>query len=128
MSNKLLIGIAIFLVAGLLVVRFTFKHGFVQFQAEIQDLERVSLIDCRQAYEDRMKLIANKKLVEQFNRVYEESKSIIQIDTTYSFLYLSDYVKYNKCLTSYFDCALNKASLDLQNDSVMANVHMYDVS
>ena len=66
--------------------------------------------------------------MQKANQYFEESKSIIEKDTTYSFLYLSESVKYRIGQLDYLDCLNEKCIVEKQNETtVKLNIcdHLY---
>lgn len=61
-------------------------------------------------------------MAQLFNQYFEESKSIIEKDTTFSFLYLSESVKYKIGRLDYFDCLHQKCIVEKQNETAQKQI------
>lgn len=118
MKIKILISIAILLVALVVVVRYLFREKLEVFKKEIINYESTQLDNLRKEKESRIAAlsIGDKKIMQLFTEQFDESKSINEGDTTFSFLYLSDDVKYKISSLKYIDCLYNKCIIDKQNE------------
>ncbi len=116
MKNKILIGIVAFLALLLVSVRFMFKNKFEEFKVSVQQYENEQLANFQQEKEKKIAQLSNESLAQLFNQYFEESKSIIEKDTTFSFLYLSESVKYKMGRLDYFDCLHQKCIVEKQNE------------
>lgn len=122
MRNKLLLGIAVLLVLLVLSVRYIFKNQFAEFDISIRKYESEQLADFQQEKEKIVAQISNDGLEQLFNEYFEESKSIIEKDTTFSFLYLSESVKYKMGRLDYFDCLHQKCIVEKQNETAQKQI------
>ncbi len=119
MKNKILITIAVLLIALVFCVRHFFKEKFEVFKTEIANYESSQLENFRKEKENRITALSNgdKKILQLFTEQFDESKSITESDTTFSFLYLSGDVKYKTASFKYIDCLNNKCVIDEQNET-----------
>jgi hypothetical protein len=122
MKNKILIGIVAFLALLLVSVRFMFKNKFEEFKVSVQQYENEQLANFQQEKEKKIAQLSNESLAQLFNQYFEESKSIIEKDTTFSFLYLSESVKYKMGRLDYFDCLHQKCIVEKQNETVQKQI------
>jgi len=122
MRNKILLGIAILLVLLVLSVRYIFKNQFAEFEVSIRKYESEQLEDFKREKEIKIAQLSNEGLEKLFNEYFEESKSIIEKDTTFSFLYLSESVKYKKGRLDYFDCLHQKCIVEKQNETTKKQI------
>ena len=92
MKNRILIGVALILIAVVIVVRYEFKQKFEVFKTEIANYESNQLDNFRKEKEKRIATLSSgdKKIFQFFTEQFDESKSISERDTTFSFLYLSE--------------------------------------
>jgi hypothetical protein len=116
MRNKILLGIAVLLVLLVLSVRYIFKNQFAEFEVSIRKYESEQLADFQQEKEKIIAQISNEGLEQFFNQYIDESKSFIEMDTTLSFLYLSESIKYKMGRLDYFDCLHQKCIVEKQNE------------
>ena len=68
----------------------------------------------------KMAQLLNDSLVVFVNQHYEEAKSVIEKDTTFSFLYLSGTVKYKMGRLDYYDCLREKCILEKKSKMAFA--------
>jgi len=122
MRNKILLGIAILLVLLVLSVGYIFKNQFAEFEVSIRKYESEQLEDFKREKEIKIAQLSNEGLEKFFNEYFEESKSIIEKDTTFSFLYLSESVKYKKGRLDYFDCLHQKCIVEKQNETTKKQI------
>jgi hypothetical protein len=122
MRNKILLGIAILLVLLVLSVRYIFKNQFAEFEVSIRKYESEQLEDFKREKEIKIAQLSNEGLENFFNEYFEESKSIIEKDTTFSFLYLSESVKYKMGRLDYFDCLHQKCIVEKQNETTKKQI------
>jgi hypothetical protein len=120
MKNKILIGIALFLVLFLILVRYKFKEKFEVFKVSISQCEAKKLIDFRKEKEFKIAELTNgdKAIFQRFSNQFNESEAIIEHDTTFSFLYLSDVLKYKAASVEYIECLYHKCLIDEKNESI----------
>ncbi len=93
MKNKVLIGIVALLALLLLSVRFMFNSKFEEFKVSVQQYENEQLANFQQEKNKKISQLSNERMAQLFNQYFNESKSIIEKDSTFSFLYLSESVK-----------------------------------
>jgi hypothetical protein len=119
MKNKILIGIAVFLILLIIVVRYQFNQKFELFKTSISQYETAQLDIFRKEKEKRVASISNSdtKLLNYFTNQFDEGKAIIEQDTSFSFLYLSDKVHYKTASINYINCLNSKCIIDIQNES-----------
>lgn len=119
MKNKILIAIAALLIALVVGVRYFFKQKFQVFKIEIAKYESSQLENFRKEKENRIASLSNgdKIILQHFTAQFDESKAITEQDTSFSFLYLSDEVKYKTASMKYIDCLNNKCIIDKQNEA-----------
>ena len=122
MRNKILIGIAIFLVLLVVSVRYIFKNQIAEFEVSIRKYESEQFEDFKREKEIKIAQLSNEGLEQFFNEYFEESKSIIEKDTTFSFLYLSESVKYKKGRLDYFNCLHQKCIVEKQNETTKKQI------
>jgi hypothetical protein len=122
MRNKILLGIAILLVLLVLSVRYIFKNQFAEFEVSIRKYESEQLEDFKREKEIKIAQLSNEGLEKIFNEYFEESKSIIEKDTTFSFLYLSESVKYKMGRLDYFDCLHQKCIVEKENETTKKQI------
>ena len=122
MRNKILLGIAVLLVLLVLSVRYIFKNQFAEFEVSIRKYESEQLADFQQEKEKIVAQISNEGLEQFFNQYIDESKSFIEMDTTFSFLYLSESVKYKMGRLDYFDCLHQKCIVEKQNETAQKQI------
>src|SRR5690554_1148399 len=104
MKNKILIGIVVLLILLLVSVRYIFKNQFSEFEVSVKNYETEQLESYNKEKEKKIIQLSGEGLSELFNQYFEEAKSVIEKDTTFSFLYLSGSVKYKVGQSEYFDC------------------------
>lgn len=119
MRNKILLGIAVLLILLVVVVRYEFKEKFKAFKTSISQYETTQLETFRKEKENRIASLSNgdKKILQLFTAQFDESKAITDQDTSFSFLYLSDEMKYKTASMKYIDCLNNKCIIDEQNEA-----------
>lgn len=122
MRNKILLGIAVLLVLLVLSVRYIFKNQFAEFEVSIRKYESEQLGDFQQEKEKIVAQISNEGLEHFFSQYIDESKSFIEKDTTFSFLYLSESVKYKIGRLDYFDCLHQKCIVEKQNETAQKQI------
>lgn len=120
MKNKILIGIVALLALLLVSVRLIFKSKFEEFKVSVQNYENEQLAYFQQEKEKKIAQFSSEGLSQLFNQYFEESKSIIEKDTTFSFLYLSGSVKFKTGRLEYFDCLHNKCIVEKRNETALA--------
>lgn len=119
MKNKILIAVALLLILLVILVRYEFKEKFEVFKTSISQYETAQLETFRKEKENRIASLSNgdKKVLQLFTEQFDESKAIIEQDTSFSFLYLSDKVKYKTASMKYIDCLNSKCVIDEQNEA-----------
>ena len=119
MKNKILIAIAVLLIALVVCARYFFKAKFEDFKTDIATYESNQLKNFRKEKENRIAGLSNgdKKILQLFSEQFDEIKSITEQDTIFSFLYLSGDVKYKTASLKYIDCLNNKCVIDEQNET-----------
>lgn len=122
MKNKILIGIVVLLALLLLSVRLIFKNKFDEFKVSVQNYEKEQLAYFKQEKEKKIAQFSNEGLAELFNKYFEESKSLIEKDTAFSFLYLTKKVKYKMGRLDYFDCLHQKCIIEKQNEAAQKQI------
>lgn len=122
MKNKILIGIVALLALLVVSVRFMFNSRFEEFKVSVQQYENEQLANFQQEKEKKIAQLSNESLAQLFNQYFDESKSIIEMDTTFSFLYLSESVKYKIGRLDYFDCLHRKCIVEKQNDTAQKQI------
>lgn len=122
MKNKILIGIVTLLVLLVVSVRFMFNSKFEEFKVSVQQYENEQLANFQQEKEKMIAQLSSESLAQLFNQYFDESKSIIEKDTTFSFLYLSESVKYKIGRLDYFDCLQQKCIVEKQNDTAQKQI------
>lgn len=122
MKNKILIGIVVLLTLLLVLVRLIFKNKFEEFKVSVQNYEKEQLAFFNQEKEKKIAQLSNEGLAQLFNEYFEESKSIIEKDTAFSFLYLSKNVKYKMRRLDYFDCLHQKCIVEKQNETAQKQI------
>lgn len=120
MINKILLAVAALLIVLLITVRYLFKEKFEIFKTEIANYESSQLENFRKEKQNRIAKLTNgdEKLLQLFTEQFDESKAISEQDTTFSFLYLSETIKYKAAPLQYIDCLNSKCVIDQQNESV----------
>ncbi|MCB0537448.1 MAG: hypothetical protein KDE33_07955 [Bacteroidetes bacterium] len=122
MKNKILIGIVVLLALLVVSVRFMFNSKFEDFKVSVQQYENEQLANFQKEKEKKIAELSNESLAQLFNQYFDESKSIIEKDTTFSFLYLSESVKYKVGRLDYFDCLHQKCIVEKQNETVQQQI------
>lgn len=122
MKNKILIGIVALLALLVVSVRFMFNKKFEEFKVSVQQYENEQLANFQKEKEKTIAQLSNESLAQLFNQYFEESKSIIEKDTTFSFLYLSESVKYKIGRLDYFDCLHQKCIVERQNETAQKQI------
>jgi LPS O-antigen subunit length determinant protein (WzzB/FepE family) len=122
MRNKILIGIVALLALLVVSVRFMFNKKFEEFKVSVQQYENEQLANFQKEKEKKIAQLSNESLAQLFNQYFEESKSIIEKDTTFSFLYLSESVKYKIGRLDYFDCLHQKSIVEKQNETAQKQI------
>lgn len=122
MRNKLLLVIAIILVMLLLIVRYVYKNKLEEFKLSVKQYEYTQSLNFLHEKEKMIEQLSDKGLIQYFNQYFEESKSIIEKDTTYSFLYLSESVKYRIGQLDYLDCLNEKCIVEKQNETTQQQI------
>ncbi len=119
MKNKILLGIAVLLILLVITIRYQFKEKFEVFKTSVSQYESAQLADFRRVKESRVGSLSNgdKKIYQLFIEQFDEAKSITEADTSFSFLYLSESVKYKIASLKYIDCLNSKCVIDQQNEA-----------
>ncbi|MBK6730609.1 MAG: hypothetical protein IPG60_06440 [Bacteroidetes bacterium] len=119
MKNKILIGVATLLILLVFIVRHQFKEKFEVFKTSVSLYESAQIENFRKEKENRIAALSNgdKKILQLFTEQFDESKAIIEQDTSFSFLYLSDKVKYKTASLKYIECLYDKCIIDKQNEA-----------
>jgi hypothetical protein len=119
MKNKILIAVAILLILLVIWVRYEFKEKFEVFKTSVSQYESAQLENFKKEKESRVASLSNgdKKIYQLFTQQFDESKSISERDTSFSFLYLSESVKYKVASLKYIDCLNSKCLIDEQNEA-----------
>src|SRR5688572_17717370 len=118
MRNKILIGIAILLAVFAIWVRYEFKNRFSSFKTAVLEHESEQLKKFKNEKQTRLSLLAedDKMLYDLFNHQFDENKSMAIRDTSFSFLYLNETIKYTLPQLSYIECLNQKCVIDKKND------------
>jgi hypothetical protein len=100
-------------------VRYEFKEKFEVFKTSVSQYESAQLENFKKEKESRVASLSNgdKKIYQLFTQQFDESKSISERDTSFSFLYLSESVKYKVASLKYIDCLNSKCLIDEQNEA-----------
>lgn len=119
MKNKILLVIAAMLAIMIVGVRYLFVKKFDEFKKSIAKYESEQLVILQKELENRIATLSNgnKKIMHLFAEQYDECKSIIERDTSISFLYLSRSVKYKKVSLNYIECLHGKCVIDDRNET-----------
>lgn len=118
MKNRILLAIAALLIVLLVVVRYLFSEKMELFKKDVALYERQQLESFRREKENRIALLAKSdlKISQIFEKQFDESKAIIERDTSFTFLYLHGSVTYKFVSVRYIDCLNNKCIIDVRND------------
>lgn len=116
MRNKILLGIAVLLVLLVLSVNYIFKNQFSKFEVSIRKYESEQLANFQNEKEKLAEQISNEGLEQFFNQYFDERISIIEKDTTFSFLYLSGSLTFKLRRFEYFECLYNKCIVEKRNE------------
>lgn len=122
MRNKILIGIVVLLALLLVSVRLIFKNKFEEFKVSVQIYEKEQFAYFEQEKEKKIAQLSNEGLTQLFNKYFEESKSIIEKDTIFSFFYLSSSVKHKMGRLDYLDCLHQKCIVEKQNETAQKQI------
>jgi len=122
MKNKILIGIVVLLVLLLISVRIVFKNQFEEFKISVQNYANEQLEKYEQEKEKKIDQVSKEGLSDLFGQYFDEAKSIIEKDTTYSFLYLSGSVKYKIGQQGYLDCLHKKCIIEEKNKIIQIQI------
>ncbi len=123
MRNKILIGVVALLVVFFAIsVRVIFNYQFTDFETEVKQFEAEQMAIFNKEKDIKMAQLLNDSLVVFVNQHYEEAKSVIEKDTTFSFLYLSGTVKYKMGRLDYYDCLREKCILEKQNAAAQEQI------
>jgi hypothetical protein len=124
MKNKVLIGVVILLILLVVVVRYEFKKKIEAFKTSVSQYETTQLENFRKEKEKRIASLSSsdKKILQIFTEQFDESKSISERDTSFSFLYLSRSITYKIVSLKYIDCLNNKCVIDDQNETTQKQV------
>lgn len=122
MKNKVLIGIVVLLILLLISVRYIFKNQFDEFKISVQEYENEQLGKFEQEKEKKIVQFSEEGLSNLFNQYFDETKSIIEKDTAFSFLYLSGNVKYKIGQLEYLDCLHKKCVVEKQNEATQIQI------
>lgn len=119
MKNIILIITAVLILSLVVVTRFIYKQNFATFKTSVSLYESEQLKDFRLQKEKKFAVLSNEspKIYNSFIAQFDDSKALVEQDTSYSFLYLSGIVKYKAPSLQYMECLYNKCIIDLQNDS-----------
>lgn len=119
MRNKVLLTIAVLLVIMVVAIRYLFSQKLDQFKKDVAKFESEQLENFRKEKQNRIALLSNddKNILHRFTEQFDENKSIIESDTSFSFLYLSENIKYKTASFKYIDCLNNKCVIDEQNEA-----------
>lgn len=119
MKNKILIGVAVLLILLVIWIRYEFKEQFEIFKTSVKQYEVAQLENFKKEKENRVASLSNgdRKIFQLFTEQFDESKSITERDTSFSFMYLSGSVKYKVASLKYIDCLNSKCLIDKQNEA-----------
>jgi len=123
MKNKILIGIVALLILLIISVRYIFINRLPEFEISIKNYETEQLEFFRMEKEKKITMISNEGISQLFNQFFEESKYIIEKDTTFSFLYLSKEVKYKTGQIEYLECLHKKCIIEKQNATAQIQIN-----
>lgn len=118
MKNKILIVLAWLLITTVVIVRYKFKQKLEQFKTEIARYESNQLENFRNEKDNMIStlLSGDNRLYKLFTNQFDESKSISERDTTFSFLYLNETIKFKVASLQYLECLNSKCVIDEQNE------------
>lgn len=122
MKNKLLVGVLVSLIIMTISVRVAFNKKFEKFQISISNFESTqnqNYIKEKDNFISQLS-VGDKSILQQFNEQYDESKAIINSDTTFRFFYISKKINYKKASTGYLKCLNEKCILDIKNKTVQS--------
>ncbi len=118
MKSKYLLGIPAFLLLSVIFARYQFNKKFDAFKASISRYEEKQSILFNQEKDKRTAslLKGDKIIYELFSKQFDENMAILNIDTAFSFLYLSKPLKMKVSSLKYIDCLNTKCIIDKQNE------------
>lgn len=122
MKEKILIGIIALLIFILITVRLIFKNKFSNFELSVKQYETEQWESFNKEKDKWIAQLSGEGLSELFNQYFDEKKFIIEKDTTFSFLYLSERVKFKVGQSKYFDCLHKKCTIEKQNDTTQKQI------
>jgi len=122
MRNKILLSAAVLLLLIVIVVRYQYGEKLKIFKASISQYENSQLNIFRNEKERRSDSIAknHNEISHLFNDQFSETNAVIAKDTTFSFLYLSETIKYKFPTLEYINCLEDKCNVDHGNEESKA--------
>jgi len=126
MRNKIFAGIAILLIALFFLVRHLYNRGFEEFKTSVASHESSELKKFNEAKQNKIDLLSkgDQKIYQLFANQFDDSKSVVERDTTFSFLYLSGTIKYQARQMGYINCLNNKCITDENNAANIAKISL----
>ena len=117
MKNKLLLGLAIFLMLSVIFVRYTFNNRFDNFKLKLAELEKNSLEEFTITSNEQDSILAqgDQELYDFYSKEIKPINALVKADTVFSYLYLSKTQSYNIYSLNYIKCLINNYSLERQN-------------
>lgn len=118
MRNNVLLGVALLLLIFVISVRYIYSQRIEVFKESLTTFESNQYKDFKIEKERRLNSLSNgdSRILELFNENFNESTALIERDTLFSFMYLSDNIKYKTVLANYFDCLIEKCAIDKENE------------
>lgn len=118
MKNKILIGIAVLLATVVFIVRFNFKSGLESFKLSVSDFEKKQMESFTAEKIKRIDFLRNNDtaIYKLYSSQFNDTLSYDLKDTSFSYFYLSDIIKYRVQKFQYIECLYKKCIVDNKNE------------
>jgi hypothetical protein len=118
MKNKILILIAISLIAFVAIVRYYYKSKLEDFKETIASIENSNLESINKEKQKKLEMLNSNDttLFRLFSSQFVDTMSFTKRDTTFSFLYLSGKVTMKVPTLEYIECLYKKCIIDQKNE------------
>lgn len=124
MKNKILILIAVSLIAFVVFVRYSYKAKFEDFKTTIASIENSGFQRIKEEKQKKMDFLKSNDttLFRLYSSQFVDTLSFTKKDTTFSFLYLSDKVSMKVPKEAYIECLYKKCIVDQKNEIALKSI------
>lgn len=128
-KNIILVIIAILLLAFLFTVRYFFYEKLVVFKKDIEFYKVQSGVQFNKLKDAKLKELNNgdPQVLKLYSENFNDSNSILEKDTTFTFLYLSETIKYKSPSVDYIECLSKKCTVDVENEKIQKLIENKEV-